>query len=144
MRLASITLMTIVRAHLVLAEQHVGNQRYHCVLSWDSTDPLYVELHFPDGTRWRFARGVWADGLTARTWGYQGDVLIEPLPDGDLHLWLRGELDDPDGDETVVERDYLTSRRIVARFVRDTHRYVPLGAEPLPVSADELLAELLD
>lgn len=137
--------MTTIRAHLVLVEQHLQSQRWHCVLSWDSTDPFYVELLFPGGedARWRFARGVWADGLTGRTWGYQGDVLVEPLPDGDLHLSLRGLLEDPSGEEVMQVRDYLTSRWIVARFIRDTHEVVPLGREPLPVSGDELLAELL-
>lgn len=144
--LASITPMTaIIRAHLILVEQHVGNQRWHCVLSWDPTHPWHTDLLFPSRTVWRFARGVWADGLTGRTWGAAGDVMVEPLPDGDLHLWLRGELVDPDDpdDVEIGEIDYVTSRALVARFIRDTHEVVPLGREPLPVSGDELLAELL-
>lgn len=140
--------MSIVRAHLILVEQHAERRRWHCVLSWDSTDPLYTELQFPGATddpvRWRFHRGVWADGLTGRTWGAAGDVMVEPLPDGDLHLWLRGEWtdSDPDAAPEVGEVDYLTSRRLVARFIRDTHEVVGLGREPLP-SGDELLALLL-
>jgi hypothetical protein len=141
--------MTMVRAHLVLVEQHVQRQRHHCVLSWDSTNPLTTELLLPsvggEPVRWRFHRGVWADGLTGRTWGAAGDVLVEPLPDGDLHVWLRGEfvdIDDDDAAPEVGEADYLTSRRLVARFIRDTHEVVGLGREPLP-SGDELLALLL-
>lgn len=140
--------MTVIRAHLVLVpvEQGWSSRRHHCVLSWDSTQPLYTELLFPgpDEVRWRFHRGVWADGLTGRTWGAAGDVMVEPLPDGDLHVWLRGEWSDPDEHDgaEVGEVDYVTSRRLVARFVRDTHEVVGLGREPLP-SGDELLVLLL-
>ena len=138
---------TIIRAHLTLVEQHAGNQRWHCILSWDPAHPWHTDLLFPgpNRTTWRFARGVWADGLTGRTWGAGGDVMVEPLPDGDLHLWLRGIFADPDDpeDEEIGEIDYLTSRALVTRFIRDTHEIVPLGREPLPVSADQLLAELL-
>lgn len=134
--------MKIIRAHLTLAEQD-SDRRHHCILSWDPTHPWHTDLLMPgpDQIVWRFARGVWADGLTARTWGHGGDVMVEPLPDGDLHLWLRGWV----GPDTVEigAVDYLTSRALVARFVRDTHEVVPLGREPLPMSADELLAELL-
>lgn len=108
-------------------------------LSYLTSDPHAVHLSFSNGVSddvdWVFSRLLLADGLHRQTG--QGDVRIAPLP-GSRNTTILVELNAPSG-RALCEAPV----RVIAAFLAQSERLVPIGAEPQVNGLDAELAALL-
>jgi hypothetical protein len=102
--------------------------------TYDTTDPYAVTVLFTtrQGDRqWAFARALVLEGLT-RPAG-DGDVHLEPAPDGQVYLDLYS---DEGSTRLLCDRTSLTS------FIDQMYASIPEGEESRYVQLDNWLADL--